>query len=214
MTVPQKDLIVLAADRDAENVVTGLLECRRASLGIAAVTFDCQRHTMRDSGCRRQAPEFLRLFQRTHRHCLVLFDRHGCGSDAPRQDIESGVEAGLRATGWENRCAAIVIDPEIEAWVWSPSPEVDRLLGWSERSPDLREYLRREGFMEEGQPKPEAPKAAMRTALRVAREPVSARRFRALAEVVSLRGCTDPAFAKFMTILQTWFPANEGGSHD
>jgi hypothetical protein len=31
----------------------------------------------------------------------------------------------LFTSGWENRAAAVVLDPELEIWVWSDSPEVE-----------------------------------------------------------------------------------------
>jgi hypothetical protein len=62
----------------------------------------------------------------------VLFDYYGCGAEhemAP-EEIEDEVEEKLSRSGWEDRARCVVIDPELEVWVWSDSPEVDRCLGW------------------------------------------------------------------------------------
>jgi hypothetical protein len=49
--------------------------------------------------------------------------------------MENDLEARLSQSGWPSGCcAAIVIDPELELWVWSRSPHVPAVLGLSEDS--------------------------------------------------------------------------------
>lgn len=204
-----KDLIVLLADLDAENAVTGILH-RPQSLGIRPISFETIRHAMRDPGCCKDAPAMLQRYQSTHARALVIFDRHGSGRDTEdRMTIEAAVEDRLTSSGWRNRCAAIVLDPELEAWVWSDSPEVDAVLGWQGKEPSLRSALGNRGFLKEDQIKPEIPKEAMEWALRDVRKARSARIFSDLAARVGLTRCVDPAFAKFTGTLASWFPERE-----
>ena len=103
----------------------------------------------------------------------------------------------------------VVVDPEFDAWVWSPSPHVDAALGWTGRSPPLREWLETEGLVARGEMKPDRPKEAMERALEIARRPRSSARYSEIGSKVSLVGCTDRAFVKFSTTMKTWF-AHDG----
>jgi hypothetical protein len=212
--VTKRDLFVVVADLDAENAIKALLCRRRRSLRIE-LDFrpeppprgDLLRWQGRDAGCRKDAADLLDAPRRTHRHALVLFDRHGCGAeDQAREEIEQEIEARLTGRGWsDQRARAIVIDPELEAWVWSDSPEVARLLGWGENPRRLRALLDEEGLWQGGSRKPSDPKRAMELALRKQRRPRSARLFGELASGVGLGRCQDPAFGKLKTVLRQWF---------
>jgi len=139
-----------------------------------------------------------------------MFDREGCGKDLkPRLDLEAEVEARLQRSGWDNRASAIVLDPELECWVWSGSPKVDRALGWIGRTPTLRAWLLERGFVKEDAIKPSRPKEAMEAALREVRQPRSSAIYEDLATNVSLQRCTDPAFTKLRTTRQAWFPRTQ-----
>jgi len=202
----QRDVIFLVADRHMEAVLEGLLG-RPQSLSIRAITYVIRTHPEKDPGCYLTAHDFLRPFSRRYRHSLVMFDREGCGSDAgSRETLEKELEGRLARNGWPERARAIVIDPELEAWVWSDSPQVDRMLGWADVAPDLRQWLTQQGLLQETHIKPVRPKEAMQAALRNVRKPHSSAIFRQLAENVSLRRCSDPAFQKLKTTLQSWFP--------
>ncbi len=138
---------------------------------------------------------------------MVLLDHEGSGGEKKqRQELETQIEAVLSKNGWADRAAAIVIEPELEAWVWSNSSQVDEKLGCSNRSPKLREWLQRETeFWPADQAKPDRPKEAMKKALREVRKPRSSSIFEDLAKSVSLKGCRDQAFAKLTNKLQEWF---------
>ena len=199
------DLFVLAADLDIENVIRSLLT-RPQSLGIRPLNFEVERHPDRDSGCRTRAVQQLRPFRKTHRHALVVFDRHGCGSSGDRMEIQSEVECRLESDGWGGRSKAIVIDPEIEAWVWSDSPHVPEILGWSTGYTQLRNWLVTRKLWPKASPKPTEPKQAMKEAMKKARSQQSSRVFSELAGKVSLHGCKDPAFKELAETIQRWFP--------
>lgn len=126
----------------------------------------------------------------------------------PRHDpgclLEEAVVNRIR-TVWTDRVAAIVVDPEIEAWVWSGSPHVATALGWSASRPILRQWLNDQGLWTDTTSKPPDPKAAMEAALREIRRPRSSSIFREMASRVSVEGCVDPSFGRFRTVLTRWF---------
>lgn len=203
------DLVVLAPDADIEQAVSGL-PSRSQSLGIRPCSALVQRHPMRDSGCRAGAAELLRPLRLSHRFALVVFDYRGCGSVAPRSVIQERVEASFIGSGWEQgSCKAIVIEPELEMWLWNGSPHVAEALGWGTDYRGLQQHLRKRGLWPSGAPKPPAPKSAMRAALRDAPGGGSrwrSHRFSRIAKQTTLAGCTDPAFVEFCATLRRWFP--------
>lgn len=200
------DLIVLTADKDAHLAFDALLR-RHEALDIRRITWSIIRSPEHDPGVLRQCALLLQLYVGTHRHALVVLDRRGCGKEhCSREELEQQLERELSENGWRERCAAIVLDPELEAWVWSDSPEVGATLGWAGRSPDLHSWLRNAGYLGVGDRKPKRPKEAMQQALREVRTPRSSALFAALAKKVSVRRCNDPAFDKLRATLNQWFP--------
>jgi hypothetical protein len=136
----------------------------------------------------------------------VIFDREGCGrQQLGRELLETEVEQRLAASGWGDRAAAVAIDPELEIWVWSDSPEVDAALGWSGRDPSLSNWLVAEGFRNANERKPREPKRAVEEALRIARKRRSSAIYEQLAKRVGLQRCADVAFLKLTATLQRWF---------
>ncbi len=202
----KRDLTVLAADQMIEGVVRALL-ARPEALGMRRVTAELYSHPQRDPGCRTRSDSFLSQYASLSRHALVVFDREGCGDErSPREAIEADVEERLRASGWDNRAAVIVIDPELEQWVWSNSPHVDTILGWKDHNPCLRTWLSETGRLPSGQMKPLGPKESMQSAARLVRTPWSSSLHRDIARKVSFERCVDGAFLKLRSVLQSWFP--------
>lgn len=204
-----KDIVFLVPCHNIEFSLRGLLT-RHESLGFRKLVdrdYDIRRHPKRDPGCLQDSHNFLRPFCSQYAYALVLFDRAGCGKDYLSKDrLEKMVEEQLAVNGWGDRAAAIVFDPELEVWVWSESPHVDDVLGWKGKQPDLTTWLVEQGFKKEGAAKPLQPKEAVEKALRISRKARSAALYKQLAEKVGLKKCTDPAFDKFKTVMQTWFP--------
>ena len=202
------DLLVVVADQDCEEAMHALLD-RPEALHIRAVNYRLVRNVLRDSGCRTDIVSLLRPYLGRCERALVVFDREGSGAEQQsREEIEAAVEHDLRVNGWGDHAAAVVIDPELEAWVWSDSEHVDAALGWGGRGPEVRSWLKSHTeYWPANTDKPERPKEAMRQALREARKPVSASLFRRLAERVSVNRCADPAFDKLKRVLHDWFGA-------
>lgn len=202
-----KDLIVLVADKDMKLGLEGLLK-RPGVLGIRPITHDVFPHPQHDPACLLRGHEFLRSFSRQYAHALVVFDREGCGSDKVPDALQSVVEGHLRGSGWSDRAAAVVIDPELDMWVWSDSPHVDSILGWQGRQPALRDWLVQvhKDYWAEGEAKPRCPKKALLAALYEARKPRTAAIYQELAARVSVQRCMDAAFLRLLHILRKWFP--------
>ena len=198
-------LVVLTADKNAQFTLRGLFS-RAKSLGIQQLSPQYYIHPGKDPGVLRNAHEFLRPFSRSFTHALVVMDREGSGAERmSRDEMEAQIDQALARSGWDDRACAVVIDPELDLWVWSDSPHVDSELGWSKKKPDLRTWLRQKGFLAEEQWKPARPKEALEAVLREAKLPRSSSIYESLARKVSLSRCVDPAFAKLQNMLQAWF---------
>jgi hypothetical protein len=201
-----KDLVVLTADKNTQFALRGIFS-RFHALGIRQVQPDYYIHPGHDPGVYCGGHDFLHPFIKTHAHALVFMDREGSGQDqSERTELEEQIETRLRTSGWESRARAVVIDPELDIWVWSDSPHVDSVLGWTEEEPALRIWLRQEGWLDEEQIKPSRPKEALDAALKKVRLSRSSAIYEALAKKVSLARCVDPAFVKMRAVLQQWFP--------
>lgn len=200
------DLIVLVADSNMENALRGLLS-RYQALEIRPITFDIFRHDKRDPGCWTDAHNFLRPYPNQYCHALVMFDHQGSGQERRKaEELEKELEYRLQQNGWdEGRAKVVVLEPELEIWVWSDSPHVDRCLGWEAHQPDLRTWLRQQNLLAPNTLKPADPKQALEAALRAVKTPRSSAIYRQLAENVSFRHCVDRSFKRFRQILTEWF---------
>jgi hypothetical protein len=203
-TAPVKDLIVLAADKNIEAAFKGLL-ARYQSFGIRSFTFDIFVHPNKDPGCRLEASGFLRLFCNQYQYALVVYDRDGSGSADSRDILEASGETELQKVGWYRRAGVIVLDPELEVWVWNRSPHVANALGWSEIQESIWHWLVQNGHTQNENTKPARPKEAMEAVLQKVRKPRSSSIYLQIAERVSLQGHTEPAFLKLKTLLSAWF---------
>lgn len=205
-TGPPKPLVILTAGKDEQFAIQELVR-RPTDLGIRPIQFDCFSHPGHDAGVFKRAHEFLRPFLKWD-HALVVFDREGCGYDQnPREALESDVGNRLAVNGWENRAGVVVIDPELESWVWDSSYQVSRVLRWPDGADGLKRWMAERGLMKEGESKPARPKEAFDAALRHRRIPHSSVLFRDLAKAFKFRACTDAAFQRLISTLQYWFPA-------
>lgn len=203
----RRDLYVLVADQDMRETMSRLLE-RPKSLGIRPVTYTVERHLNRDPGCRTDALRYLHPRASNHQRALIVFDKEGCGRErVTREEIQQEVEQDISRAGWRERSKVIVIDPELEAWVWAGSSRVPEILGWATSYRLLKESLSERGLWPREAAKPPNPKEAMKTALQEKGRRMSSRLFGALAESVTLRGCRRPAFNELGCTLRSWFPA-------
>lgn len=132
-----KDLLVLCADKMIESAFAELLR-RHQAFDIRPIDFQILVHPQRDPGCFHHAAPFLRPLRSDCRHALVVLDR--AWESAPTRDPDDLTRrAEARLTGdWGSDARVLVIDPELEVWVWSDSPHVAPALGWTTHDVDLR----------------------------------------------------------------------------
>lgn len=186
--IPMKDLVVGVPDKDIAAIVNTLLEKWEPVLKFKIVSIPGG-----DSGCRMDAPGVLRSYHIEYRHALVIFDLRGSGR-LNRNEIETTVKAELQKNGWNgrrgDRVAVVVIDPEVEEWIWSIASV---LPSW------VRDVLKTTGKDK-----------------RWFKAEISRKRANLPKRTTSqwygewaakLPGnCQDPAFQKLMTTLQRWLP--------
>jgi hypothetical protein len=203
-----KDLILLAADKDIDQGIRGLLN-RPQALSIRPIDADIYVHPRRDPGCMREAHNFLRPFIREYAHAMVAFDHRGCGREqlSPEKVAEE-VRERLNLNGWNHRAEVIVFDPELETWVFASSRQVESCLGWRNQE-RIRPWLEQRGYWESNLSKPKKPREALERVLRESNQPRSSSLYHGLGQRVSVESCTDRAFGRFRNILSAWFPTSE-----
>lgn len=204
-----KDLVVLVPDVSIGQTVRTILDCRRQALHIRELSFQCIVHPGRDGGVRKNAHGLLRPYVGSYNNAIVIFDLHGCGEEEQKtaREIEDNVMSNLTDFGWCNDNAmVVVINPELEAWVWGDSPHLALILGQERRNTrEIKSHLQQNGFRFNGG-KPATPKEAMEYILRESGIPRSASIFRELARKVSLENCRDESFLRLCKFLREKFP--------
>lgn len=204
------DLIILVPGKDERETFDTLLSVRGNSLGIGKIRYNILVHPRRDPGCFHEAADVLQPYIKRAQRALVVFDHEGSGQESrPAGEVARDVKERMAVSGWEGRVAVLLLRPELETWVWSDSPEVDRIAGWQNRKPPLRRWLRDSGLWPEGHAKPPRPKECFQEALRQAKMRRSSAIYRELAAYVSLERCSDDAFLEFKRLIRSWFGAGE-----
>jgi hypothetical protein len=198
-----KDLFILVADKNAEFALKGGL-VRHEALGIRPIQFEIRSHAGRDGGARTTGPKLLALQRRQFRHGLLLFDFEGCGTDQHNAiSVENELDARLRHH-WSDAAKAIVIEPELDAWVWGSDNAMGELIGWK-TGKRIREWLLDQGFALDANGKPLRPKEAFEAVLRQARQQRSSAIYKEITSRISMSSCKDSAFIRLRIQLQTWF---------
>ena len=201
-----KDLVILAADKDQEFALKGLL-ARPEAFNIRPVEAQIYVHPEHDPACALRGTEFLSGLAKEYSHGLLIFDHQGSGKEnILPQELQEKLNREFARSTWGDRAKAIVLVPELETWIWGTSPHVDVIAGWKNRNPGLRSWLIGQKLLLQGKVKPDRPKEAFEAALREARKPLSASLYEQIAKKVSLNQCKDTAFLEFKKILSSWFP--------
>lgn len=200
-----KDLVVLVADVQQEKTLETLLRERTESLGIQAITFDIYRHPRRDPGVYHEGADFLAAYRPPqYRYALAMLDQAWAGAPGSAAFLQQALLNNLQQSGWPaESCQVIVLEPELEAWVWAISPHVPQVLriSWAE----IHALAQGRGFWREGEAKPHQPKELLEAILTRQRRPSTAAIFQELARCVGLAHCQDPAFRLLRQTLQWWF---------
>jgi len=200
-----KDLVVVVPDSNTEQTLYGLLE-RHKALQIRRIEYRILVHPERDPGVLQRGASLLAEIDalNSFRYALLIFDREGCGKETlTPSELEQQVQQQLDASGWQGRSAVVVIDPELESWVFSTSPHVVDVFAEGDAEAFKRVV---ESFPKTPLGKPQKPKEAVEKLLRQKAIVRSSALYKELASRVSLKGCVDPAFQRLCAILRSWFP--------
>jgi hypothetical protein len=111
-----RDLALLVADKNMDFAVRGILS-RPKALGIRTVIYEIRQHVNRDGGVRTTGPETLALLRQQFSHGIVMLDREGSGTEKSAIELEQDLDLRL-ARSWDKRAKAIVIEPELDVWIW------------------------------------------------------------------------------------------------
>ncbi len=210
-----RDCLFFVADSTMKQAILGFLtrnDCfSDYNLGTAPFAFDPNEDlfssaTM-DPGTFAKGEELLRPFQATHRRAVLMLDAEWDGSPGAAT-IRDDLTRRIGLTGWlPENFRVIVIDPELEAWIWQRNQRVAKALKFA-TVPEMVKAVRDAKIdWPDEQAKPSNPKAAL--------EAVATRRrgigfssaiHRSVTSSVTLRGCQDGAFLELRQVLQTWFP--------
>jgi len=197
-----KDLILLVADKNMQFALQGALS-RPQALGIREIEYQFRQHSERDGGVRTTGPAMLALERQRFRHALLIMDFEGSGTDATDAvTLENRLDHQLTQT-WGDSAKAIVIEPELDIWMWGSDNALQLVLG----KPGIRSWLREQDFRFTPTNKPERPKEALEKVLSELGRPRSSSIYEKIAGRISLKSCIDPAFLRLRKILVQWFAA-------
>ncbi|GIX48302.1 MAG: hypothetical protein KatS3mg131_2513 [Candidatus Tectimicrobiota bacterium] len=119
------ELVGLVADKDIEAALDALLGRRYRALGIREIAYQLYRHPQHDPGCLHTGAELLAglIGAAQDARGLLVFDH---AFDGNPHDTAAATEAAVREElkkkGLAGRAEVVVIEPEIETWIFSGSP--------------------------------------------------------------------------------------------
>ena len=208
-----RDCFFLVADSNMEHTLLGMLSREKfeQALNCARFEFDARLDLLvavgdNDPGLLTRIEIYARPPRQSHSHLVVMIDAEWTGSPGSAVIRDQIVEGCMRS-GWaEGDVAAVVLEPELEAWIWQDSPHVEKVVGHKSRGASLRQTLATSGEWPVSAPKPPRPKEALEGVLRRNRVPRSSALYREITERVSVKNCIDPAFKTLQEALQRWFP--------
>jgi hypothetical protein len=210
----KRPCVILVADSNMAATFRGYFKRQNWHLSLGCAPFDINTEIGgdlivdeggNDPGVFTKGHELLRPYQNSHQHALVVLDCEWEGSPG-KESIVDYIMNKLVESGWaEESVRVIAIDPELENWLWQDKPQVAEVLRYKAEKP-LRQHLEENDWWPNDVAKPPRPKEAAAWVLKQTKQPRSSAIYQKLAEHISIKGCTDPAFAEMHQILQTWFP--------
>ncbi len=200
-----RDLLLLVADKNMEFAVAGVLR-RYEALGIRSVDFEVKVHAERDGGVRTTGAEILTRYAGSFQLSLMMLDLEGSGSKCiDAVELETELDRKLELI-WGDRAKSIVIEPEVDIWLWGSDTALQNVLRWSKQIA-IRRWLQNCGFLIDDNGKPIRPKEAFEIVLRECRCPRSSSIYQKITSTISLRNCTDSAFQRLAGKVREWFAA-------
>jgi hypothetical protein len=182
-------------------------------LGCRTFDFDFQqdivvdvRNGNTDGGIHRRAHALLRPYLPSHQNAVVILDQN-FGRRLPAAVVRGEILNNLLRNGWSAECVeVVVIDPELEVWLWQRgNPHIARAFRYNE-SVSLEAFLEAAGFWSAAASKAARPKETARLLIRQYNAGVPMVVYTRIIENISVRGCQDPAFNLLASALRRWFP--------
>jgi len=207
-----RPLLFMVADKNMENALRGFFERNHwyKAIECAPIDFNPSRDILvaagqNDPGIYVRANELLGNYSRKYDHVVVMVDAAWEGSPGA-EAIRSKVRGHILNAGWQPGAGLeLVLQPEVDVWLWSPSPHAAAAMGWPSWS-ELKEALEQEKFPMDALGKPVNPKAAAEWALRKRKKPRSSTIYKQVTSRVSLGRCRDPAMLALVAAMKRWFP--------
>jgi hypothetical protein len=197
-----RDFVLLVPDKNTEFTVRGALP-RHQALGIRQIDFEILVEQGRDGGVRRRGAQVLSVLRGRFSHAAMILDYEGCGAEVGPDELEAQLNNVL-SQAWGERAKAIVIQPEVDMWMWGAEVHLRSAMSWN-FAEGIRPWLESQSFTFDEDGKPIRPKEALETAFKRAGVPRSSARYEHVAQRVSLAQCTDPAFLRLRSSLASWF---------
>lgn len=217
MTNEKRDCLFYVADRAMADVIDGFMARGQLEgrIGCRSFRFDFDEDVLEaarlgmghDGGVFKHCHRMLQEngYMETHERLVVMLDQQ-FGGERPADEIRGEILERLQSNGWsDDKADVVVINPELEVWVWQDNPHVTAILGYSGGG-SLRDALLNTKEWPEGQHKPTNPKDLFKAVCRRHGTPYNTSLYRDIVERVSVRHCTDPAFQQIAGTLQRWFP--------
>jgi len=165
-----------------------------------------------DGGVWKYAHKNLATFKDKYRHAVIVLD----ADFDPRPGakvLQEDISKCMIESGWnEGRFAVIVIQPELEAWLWAPNVNVALGFGHPNFN-DLRAALEAEMLWNAGDPKPHDLKGARDYAAKRGGKRTGGPIFKSIFGGISRRAldlCAEPGFVTLRSALSGWFPDGGG----
>ena len=212
----KRPLIILVADGTMKAVFQAFfrrpqffnaLGCAEFDFDPATeIVFDALRAKGFDGGVYSRCDDLLRNYLKTHEHAMVVIDRQ-FGGESPATQVRNEMMSRLLQSGWSNeRIEVVIIDPELEVWMWQDNPNVWDALNC--RS-SLREDLLKCGNWPAEAAKPLQPKETIMRIIKDNRAGAPLAVYSKIASKVAVSKCTDESFTAFRSTVQGWFPQEE-----
>lgn len=168
---------------------------------------------LKDPGLWKHGHEAVRGYRPQYKRAIIVLDSDFDGSPGAGTILDE-LSANLYRNGWsEDDCRVIVIDPEIENWIWiRANTHVERAFEYTPANHGglrLHEQLEAHDWWQPDEAKPGRPKEAAEWVFDnlSANQVAPSDCYADIAARISIRGCTDEAFGQLQLLLQTWFPS-------